>query len=79
MEGFNYKLGNWLLDLKIIFDEKGIQEEIFDLQVNAQDIGDTDREIELIKILSSTLLKLSFILKNDLSKTNSLIEYLKQK
>lgn len=76
MENFNHKIGGWLFEAQRFFDQKEIQEQIFDLPHRMDNEMLDDEHIALLKELSVRFLKLSFIIRNNTEKSDSLIKYL---
>ncbi len=74
---FNEKLGSWLNAQRQIFESQNIQEALFEIIERVEEIGElTSEEKNLIKKISTGMMKLSFIINNNPSETGKLIQYL---
>lgn len=74
---FNFKLGSWLNCQQQFFNNQNIQEELFNINETVSKIDEfSEKEKDMIKTMSSSFLKLSFIINNNPSKAEKLIQYL---
>ncbi|ANF51765.1 hypothetical protein A0O34_15175 [Chryseobacterium glaciei] len=74
---FNFKLGSWLNSQQQFFANQNIQEELFNINETVSKIDEfSEKEKDMIKTMSSSFLKLSFIINNNPSKAEKLIQYL---
>lgn len=74
---FNEKLGSWINSQRQNFENQNIQEALFEIIERVEEIGElTSDEKMLIKKISTEMMKLSFIINNNLPQTEKLIQYL---
>ncbi len=75
---FNFKFASWLNSQTEFLNQKH-QEELFDITETINQIGELPEEQkDVIKKVSSEFLKLSFIINNNPSRTEKLIQYLQK-
>ena len=66
IETLNYKIGEWLGEVEGLFNTNDtLQEEIFDLRDLEEGVIATERDVEIIRLLQTHMLKLSFILRGN--------------
>lgn len=75
---FNKKFGDWVEYIDDYLDEPDMQESLFDLRETIEDTGMSERDKILLSALSSSILKLSFILKENREKTERFYKYLQE-
>lgn len=74
---FNEKIGGWLEDQKFYFQDKNIQEQLFVIINSDERYGEfTPEEQEIMKEVFISFMKFSFIINNNPSQTEKLIQYL---
>jgi hypothetical protein len=74
---FNFKLGSWLNSQQQFFTNLNIQEELFNINETVNNVNEfSEKEKDMIKTMSASFLKLSFIINNNPSKAEKLIQYL---